>query len=351
MPKAIPIYKDHDETYRADSCQPLVHAVSSGRIRLGALGRGHYPGRCLPEGSLPGVKMIGYWDAPENQDWGLDWHRNEGVELTFLERGRLAFAADGREYILQPDDFTVSRPWQLHRVGNPYVAASRLDWLIIDLGVRRPQEEWKWPPWLLLSRGDREELTTILRHNEQPVWHGTPGLRRCWQEIAAAIDGDKNGSSVSRVTIRLNDVFLLLLDMFREKRVRLDESLASSKRTVELFLQDLRSHPDHLALEWTVQEMASSCGLGISQFIQHVRRLTNMTPVQYLTHCRLEFASQLLTNNPQMSITDVALTSGFASSQYFATVFTRHHGFSPREYRARGDLRPLRVGRRKEASA
>jgi AraC family L-rhamnose operon regulatory protein RhaS len=150
---------------------------------------------------------------------------------------------------------------------------------------------------------------------------------------------------VSRLTIRLNDVFLLLLDLFREKRVRLDESLTSSRRTVELFLQDLRSHPDHLALDWTVQEMASSCGLGISQFIQHVRRLTNLTPVQYLTHCRLEFAAQLLIRNSDMLITDIAMTSGFASSQYFATVFTKHHGCSPRDYRAHGAAGPTQAGR------
>jgi AraC-like DNA-binding protein len=333
MPRSIPIYKDHDETYRADSCKPLCQASTSGSLRLRALVRGHYPGRPLPEGALPGVKMVGFWDASEDQEWGLDWHRNEGVELTFLERGHLSFSSDGREYTMQADDFTVTRPWQLHRVGNPFVQASRLDWLIIDLGVRRPQEEWRWPPWLLLSRSDREELTIILRHNEQPVWRGGADLRRCWQEISAAVSADESGSSISRISIRLNDLFLLLLDTFRKKRVRLDESLTTSRRTVELFLADLRSHPDHLALNWSVAEMASSCGLGISQFMQHVHRITNMTPVQYLTHCRLELAAELLTRNPDALITEIAFSCGFASSQYFATVFAKYHGCSPRDYR------------------
>ena len=34
---------------------------------------------------LPGLKMAGYWDADSDQDWGLPWHRNEGIELTLLE--------------------------------------------------------------------------------------------------------------------------------------------------------------------------------------------------------------------------------------------------------------------------
>ncbi|MDO8942729.1 MAG: helix-turn-helix transcriptional regulator, partial [Desulfobacterales bacterium] len=241
---------------------------------------------------------------------------------------------DGRQYTLEPDDITVTRPWQMHRVGNPLVRASLLHWLIIDLGVRRPHQEWHWPPWLLLSRQDLDELTAFLRQNEQAVWRGTPELRRCWQEIAAAVSDPRASSGISRVGVRLNDLFLQLLDLLRRRRVRMDVSLTSSTRTVALFLEDLRTNPTHLALPWTVGEMADACGLGVSQFIQHVRRLTTMTPVQYLTRHRMELAERLLVERRELSVTDVALECGFSSSQYFATVFARTHKRSPREFRA-----------------
>ena len=91
MPRSIPIFKDHDETYRADTCGPLIQAHARGQVSLHALCHGHYPGTSLPKEILPGVKSVGFWDARENQDWGLDWHRNEGVEVTFLESGKLDF--------------------------------------------------------------------------------------------------------------------------------------------------------------------------------------------------------------------------------------------------------------------
>ncbi len=28
------------------------------------------------------VRTVGYWNAKHDQGWGLDWHRNEGIELT-----------------------------------------------------------------------------------------------------------------------------------------------------------------------------------------------------------------------------------------------------------------------------
>ena len=160
MRKPVPIYKDHDETYQADTCLPLVEAAAKHRVRIEALVHGHYPGRRLPHGALSGIKTVGYWDADHDQDWGLHWHRNEGVEMTFLESGSSVFAVDGHEYVLHPDDLTLTRPWQRHRVGDPNVGAGRLHWLIIDVGVRRPNQPWRWPGWLLLSRPDLDELAS-----------------------------------------------------------------------------------------------------------------------------------------------------------------------------------------------
>jgi len=334
MPTPIPIYKDHDETYHADSCRPLVAAAERRRVHLEALRHGHYPGRMLPTGAMPGLKMVGFWDAEADQDWGLDWHRNEGLEVTILESGDLSFAAEGRQYNLHSGHLTITRPWQLHRIGDPYITASRLVWLIIDLGVRRPNEAWKWPSWLLLSKPDMEELTDILRHNEQPVWNATPALCKCFRTIAQAVAADRDGSHISHLSLRISESFLLLLEMLRMKNVKLDRGLSSTRRTVEMFLHDLRIHHQNLSLEWTLEEMASSCGLGLTQFVHHVRGITNMSPLKYLNHCRLDMAAKMLRESSGASITDVALATGFSSSQYFATQFRRHFGVSPKEFRS-----------------
>lgn len=328
-----PIFKDQGRTYRADACLPVVEAICQGRIGHAALSRGQYPGRPMPRGALPGVRTVGFWDAEQDQDWGLDWHRNEGLELTFLERGTLPFAAEDQRYRLRAGDLTVTRPWQPHRLGEPYLPAGRLHWLILDLGVRRPHQPWKWPPWLMLTPDDRRELTTILRQNEQVVWQGNAGLRRCFESIAQAVQTDRNGSNVSRLTVHLNALFVLLLDHFRSKPMVLDESLTSTRRTVELFWSDLRENVEHLTLEWTVRAMARRCGLGVTHFIHHTKQLANMTPGQYLTRSRLEVASRLLLDEPQRSVTEIALACGFGSSQYFATLFRRHYGVTPREHR------------------
>lgn len=334
MTKLLPIYQDHDTVYEADACRPLGRAAEAGQVRLETLSRGHYPGRKLPNWALPGVRTVGYWDAKRDADWGLDFHRNEGIEFTLLESGQLEFAVEGQEHQLSPGDLTVTRPWQLHRAGYPHITAGKLHWLILDVGVRRPDQPWKWPSWIVLAKADRDELTNILRHNEHPVWTGGAEIARCFRQIAAAVTVDRDGSQVSRLTVCINELLLLTLEMFRREDVTLDKALSGTRRTVELFLADLRENLGHLEEQWTVREMAQGCGLGVTQFHAHCKRLTNMTPLQYVNHLRLEAAAILLVEQQDLSVTEVAFRCGFTSSQYFATVFRRRFGRSPRAYRA-----------------
>ena len=331
-----PIYQERGKTCQANNCAPLVEAVARGSVNLTALARGQYPGKKLDRTALPGVKTVGFWDAQCSQDWGLDWHYNEGIELTFLERGGVAYAVDSHHCHLRPDDLTVARPWQRHRVGDPSIGAGRLHWLILDVGVRRPHQPWRWPSWLVLTKKDMRELTDGLRQNERPVWRATPEIRHCFQRVAAAVETDRDGCNVSRLTALLNELFVLVLEMFRQQQIRLDESLASTQRTVELFWADLRENLDHLAAEGTVESMARQCGLGATHFIHHSKQLTNATPIQHLNQCRLQAAARMLRAEPQRSVIDVTMACGFTSSQYFATLFRRQFGRTPRDYRLAG---------------
>jgi AraC family L-rhamnose operon regulatory protein RhaS len=83
--------------------------------------------------------------------------------------------------------------------------------------------------------------------------------------------------------------------------------------------------------------MARQCGLGVTHFIHHSKQITNTTPILHLNQCRLEAAARLLRKNPLRNVTDVALDCGFASSQYFATLFRRQFGRTPRDYRNAGE--------------
>jgi AraC family L-rhamnose operon regulatory protein RhaS len=85
--------------------------------------------------------------------------------------------------------------------------------------------------------------------------------------------------------------------------------------------------------------MAENCGLGRSRFAAYCRQIINVSPMEYLTRCRVDAAAVLLANEPDKSITDIAFACGFQSSQYFATVFRQRQKCSPRDWRETGTER------------
>ena len=117
MKSHAPVYRGTGTLHRADTCAALVAASDAGEVRLAALARGVYPGMRLPGKVLPQLSSIGYWDAAHDQTWSLGEHRNEGLEITYLDNGHLGLVVDGRAHPLSPGHLTITRPWQPHARG------------------------------------------------------------------------------------------------------------------------------------------------------------------------------------------------------------------------------------------
>jgi AraC-like DNA-binding protein len=324
-------FEGHDGLYYADTCEPLEQAAQAGEVHLDAVARGHYPGAPLAPGCLPGVRTIGHWDALNPQSWGLEWHRNEGIEITYLAAGSVGFAVDGDEWMLEADQVTVTRPWQRHRVGLPNIGRSHLYWLILDVGVRRPNQTWDWPDWLAVSPEDLELLTILLQHNEYAVWDGNDSLADAFRRVGRLLRAKEDRRFESEMRILVSVVLVELLKTLEAHKPKLDRSLVAPRRSVSIFLDDLSFSLDH---KWSVGEMAKACGMGRTQFTQHCQALFNMSPAEVLSAKRIERAASML-EETSVPVTDIAISCGFVTPQYLATRFRQARGESPVEYRRR----------------
>lgn len=326
------IFYDVNGTHKADTCESLKAASRRGELHLAGLAHGCYPGIKMPTKLLPELCVYCIWDANKDQSWGLDLHRNEGIELGYLTRGTLDFVVDGIHHKLKAGDMTITRPWQPHQVGNPLISASRMHWLVIDLGVRRPNDAWKWPNWIHFAKKDLNRLTQILSHNEQVVWQGNKSIEACFEKIAELAETTNNPEHIqTRLQHYINELFIEVYEMFQNKTIELNPRLSSTQRSVEMFLSGLSNHLDY---PWTLESMAKHCNLGRSRFAHYCKKITNMTAADYLTHCRITKAQHILRTHPHFSILEVATACGFESSQYFATVFRKKIGLSPSDYRS-----------------
>lgn len=312
------------EVYHADTCAPLRAAAACGDLQLWAYGRGTYPGEPIPEGVLAQLPSVGLWDVDHAQGWGLDWHRNEGIEIGCITRGYLSFSCEESEYELGPGAVTITRPWQPHRIGRPHVSASRLCWFIIDVGVRRPNQPWSWPSWLLLPPTELVRVTELLRANEHPVWQASGPLTHAVERLQYALRGQVS-QPLARIGLCIAEIFIEVADILEKQIPAQDPYLKSTARVVEMFLARLATELDK---QWTLGAMAEACGLKKTSFVHYCRQLFNASPTEYLRKLRVARSVELLETTDQ-SITDVAMACGFQSSQYFANVFKMEMGLTP----------------------
>jgi len=337
MPSSVaPIYHGRKSRFEIDSCAPQSAAARGGKIELHALSKGHYLGAPMAPGQLPGITSIGFWNGTGAQDWGLEAHRNEGVEICFLETGAMTFSVEAKKFELHAGHFTLTRPWQLHKLGAPNIGPGKIHWLILDVGVRRPNQDWRWPRWVTLTPADKAELTRKLRHNENAVWNSLPEIATAFRGLSDGVLHWRKPHTESRMLTLLNQLLLGILTALTEQQKHQNPELISRRRTVELFLRDLAENSISSSQPWTLGKMAQHCGMGITAFSKYCRELVNNGPVEYLNQCRLDNAAGQLKKNPMQPVTEIAFKNGFNSSQYFATAFRQRFRMPPHAYRKQG---------------
>ncbi len=326
----LAVYRGPEGVFHPDTCAPLRAAASAGEIDFSGYGRDTYPG--IPLGGLASweLRSVGSWRITREQDWGLDWHRNEGIEIGVVTAGDLRFSCEGQDFDLRHGDVTITRPWQVHRVGRPNVGISTYTWFIIDVGVRRPNQAWTWPAWMPYSNAERSRLTELLSHNERPVWRAGRELMVEIERLERLLRGDRR-HPVAKISSCISDALLELSELIERQNPELDSRLSSAERTVQMFLRAL---PGEVGRPWTVRSMATACGLGSTRFTEYCRQLVNRAPMQYLAAVRVTAASERLATSDD-TVLQIAVDCGFGSSQYFSTVFRRATGVTPRDFRSR----------------
>lgn len=89
----------------------------------------------------------------------------------------------------------------------------------------------------------------------------------------------------------------------------------------------------HYMDDLTLEAVASSVGFSKYHFTRLFKQYTNSTFYDYLSYKRLKVAETLL-EQPDLSITEIAMQSGFSSISTFNRIFRQQKDCTPSEYRA-----------------
>lgn len=147
------------------------------------------------------------------------------------------------------------------------------------------------------------------------------------RELAASAPGQQT------VLDRLLDILLVLAmrACFQRSANAPRWYRASADPKLSPALSAMHANPAH---SWTVPELAAVSGLSRAAFARSFQHALGQAPMQYLTDWRMTLARDHLRRG-ELTLTQIAAHTGYASPYAFAAAFRRHHGRPPGQWRQR----------------
>jgi AraC-like DNA-binding protein len=262
-----------------------------------------------PDAEVPELLHAGEFWAPT--EWSINNHNHETWEFYLQEQGETGWEADNHTYHVGSGDLLAIPPKTVHRLlrrcevkHHFFFAAIQVDTVL----QRHPTLQAAWTrrrPFVLSSV---PYLQLPFRQlNEEICREGA------FRSLGLRLTTDYIVTEISRM---LHD----------ESRAR---SLATRHPGVRRALALLDTSYQE---RWRLRDLARATGTSPNYLAEIFAREIGVPPHRYLLSVRIERAKEILTRD-NMSITDLALSLGFASSQHFARAFKLATGISAQAFR------------------
>ena len=136
-----------------------------------------------------------------------------------------------------------------------------------------------------------------------------------------------NGIFISQIDVRE-----WLCQLFLQVKAQVQAGYKSATvQTMEHALGYIEEHYHDSGI--SIEAVAGIYGLSVSYFSKLFNRYTGKSFPDYICQIRLKNACRLLTECPNLSISEVSRRVGFNSSSYFAATYRKYYGVSPSQTR------------------
>lgn len=162
-----------------------------------------------------------------------------------------------------------------------------------------------------------------------------PEIHRQTSCLLLQIQAEYNNNSLlseTAVYSKLLEMFVLIGNNLADNFEQLCSSAHVHKEYSEKFLFICNYINEHCFEDLNLDDIAKLAGFSKYHFTRLFKRFTATTFYQYLNQKRIEHARRLLAD-PDISVTDAALSSGYTSLSSFIRMFKQVNGCTPSEYR------------------
>lgn len=264
--------------------------------------------------NIPALHMMGYADF-HTASARMSSHYHCNMEFVVIIKGRQQYVVDNKRYMLYSGDIFMTYPYENHGNGNIPQEVCEFIWFQFDLSSPKN--------FLGLSPRYGQYLFQQLlnyRHRTKKVSQKEISLlKQAFQGLSSSQLREQILGYSCFLHFIMNNICANDIPMIRE--------LYSPE--IQEALTYIHAH---LTEDLSIEQISQYCGLSPSRFKAKFKEELGITPHAYMISLKID-TSKILLKNPDMSVTDIAFRLNFASSNYFASVFKKHTGYTPTDFR------------------
>ncbi|GIP34794.1 helix-turn-helix domain-containing protein [Paenibacillus sp. J2TS4] len=258
---------------------------------------------CLP------VSVGWYWEEPNHVVKRSKGALNE-FSIHFVLDGKGYVEIEDKSYTLKQGDAFIYFPYERQQYGSSeedpwnirwvHFYGNKLNEFMMDTGFHR-STLWSLKQLGLLEEAHQQLMEEAERH---VLLHDT----------------------------RLSTLTYALLTEFMMQAVPFMPAKANAPSTVRI--DELLPRMQEQACQpFDLDYWADQAGVSTYYFCKLFRKTTRMTPLSFVTLCRIQFSKERLLEQPDWPVKRIAEECGYPSASYFNKRFLEHEGMTPTEFR------------------
>ena len=263
---------------------------------------------------------IQLYDNTDVEAYPRHWHTC--IEIIMPMKGSYTLEYDGTNVCLQEDDILFICPGALHSIeaceGMRYIFQAEMS-SVTQLSAVESFLTLYYPG-------------IVITPENFPETHGK--IRRLMLDIADEYHNEPELYEAS-IYAKLMEMIVLIRRTAADTSRVIGASGSKQKEYLDKFMDVCSYINEHCTEDLSLDAVAARAGFSRYHFSRLFKQFANVSFYKYLNQKRIENAERLLIN-PEVSVTEVSLSSGFTSLSSFIRMFKQIKGCTPTEYRESG---------------
>jgi len=249
----------------------------------------------------------------------IPWHWHEELEFCYVQAGSVKVATAGQSQIFQKGEgFYIN--------GNVLTSMTDAADCVIDSHLFHPV----FLGGHFKSVYETKYLNPVIRNRNLdmlPIRGETATQKQLLQKLRQLSQLQSRQDVELQTRNLLSEIWLLLLEELKNTQLK-----SSPAKNQDRILTMLAFIQENYERKLTLQEIADASAVSTRECLRCFQISIRQSPMEYLMEYRLRMAAKLL-ETTNLSVTQIAMRTGWGGNSYFTKMFRRIYGKTPNAHR------------------